>query len=132
MEVQLALSSREAGVVPTLRSFTLAEKPPTAALESHDAALLRGLDLGQNYPNPFNSTTVISIALPTAVDVELAVFNVAGQQVAVLAQGRRAAGVYTFRWDGRTDAGYNLASGVYLYRLRAGDEVKVRRLLLLR
>ena len=132
VEVEVALSSQEPGVVPNLRSFTLTGKPPTAIVESYEAALPRVLALEQNYPNPFNSTTVLSIALPVAVDVELTVFNAAGQQVAVLAQGRRAAGVYTFQWDGRADDGRSLASGVYLYRLRAGDEVKVRRLLLLR
>ena len=83
--MEIAIFSQEPGLVPTLRSFALAEKPPTAIVESHDAALPRVLALEQNYPNPFNSTTVMSIALPTAADVELAIFNAAGQQVAVLA-----------------------------------------------
>jgi flagellar hook assembly protein FlgD len=90
--------------------------------------------LSQNYPNPFNSATVIRFALPTSKDVELAIFNLAGQQVASLVQGMREAGTYTISWDGRDDNGRALASGVYLYRLQAGNgqEVETRKLLLLR
>jgi flagellar hook assembly protein FlgD len=69
-----------------------------------------------------------------SADVELAIFNLAGQQVATLAQGAREAGTYTVNWDGRDDDGRTLASGVYLYRLRVGDggQVETRKLLMLR
>ena len=87
----------------------------------------------QNYPNPFNSGTVIRFALSERRDIELSVFNLAGQQVATLVDGVRAAGVYALHWDGRDDDGRPLASGVYLYRLRAGEQqVETRKLLLLR
>ena len=77
---------------------------------------------------------MIRFALPTAADVDLAIFNLAGQRVATLADGVRAAGSYTLRWDGRDDDGRALASGVYLYRLRTGDEqqVETRKLLLMK
>ena len=85
-----------------------------------------------NYPNPFNSDTVIGFALPVAEEVELAVYNVAGQRVATLVQGLRPSGVYNVRWDGRSDDGQPLASGVYLYRLRTHSREQTQRLLLLR
>ena len=89
-------------------------------------------ELGQNYPNPFNSDTAIRFALPGPGPVELHVFNLAGQLVATLVQGQRAAGSYAVRWDGRHDGGRALASGIYLYRLRAGQQVQSHKLLLLR
>ena len=78
------------------------------------------------------SETTISFDLPRSQEIELALYNLAGQKAATLAQGRRQAGTYTLRWDGRDDAGIELASGVYLYRLTAGDPVATRKLLLLR
>jgi len=103
-------------------------------LEERQNVLPDDFSLDQNYPNPFNSDTVIRFALPEGDDVELAVFNLAGQQVATLVRGRREAGIYSVRWDGRDDRGRELASGVYLYRLRTsgGQQEKTRKLLLLK
>ena len=108
--------------------------PGTAVLEYRTEALPRGFALDQNYPNPFNSETTICFALPAANDVGLSIFNLAGQQVATLVDGAREAGMYTVRWDGHDDDDRELASGVYLYRLRAGDgmQVETRKLLLVR
>jgi hypothetical protein len=103
----------------------------SAVLEEHTAVLPQAFALDQNYPNPFNSATTLRFALPQSRDVELAVYNLAGQQVATLVQGWRQAGVYTVRWDGRDGSGRALASGVYLYRLEAGNEVQTRKLVLL-
>jgi flagellar hook assembly protein FlgD len=70
--------------------------------------------------------------LPQSEQIELALYNLTGQKVATLAHGLREAGTHTLRWDGRDDDEQELASGVYLYRLTAGDRVKTRKLLLLR
>ncbi len=59
-------------------------------------------------------------------------YNLTGQKVATLALGLREAGTYALRWDGRDDDGRGLASGVYLYRLEAGERVATRKLLLIR
>ena len=106
----------------------------TAVLEQHSLFLPQSTTLDQNYPNPFNSATVIRFALPVGGDVELSIFNLAGQRVVTLADGARAAGTYTVRWDGRDDDGRALASGVYLYRLRTdeGQQQETRKLILLR
>ena len=90
------------------------------------------LVLLQNVPNPFNSGTVIRFALSQSENIELAVYNLAGQQVAILVNGVREAGTFKVRWDGRDDQEHELASGVYLYRLQAGAQVETRKLLLLR
>ena len=75
---------------------------------------------------------MIRFSLPESGEVELSVFNLADQQGAALAEGAREAGSYTVRWDGRDDAGRELASGVYLYRLRAGKKLETRKLVLVR
>jgi hypothetical protein len=89
--------------------------------------LPNGFALSQNYPNPFNPTTNISFVLPQASDVKLTVFNILGQQVAVLSQGMYSSGMHTVNFNAA-----NLASGTYIYRLEAGNFVQVRKMLLLK
>ncbi len=86
-----------------------------------------GFALSQNYPNPFNPTTNISFVLPQASDVKLTVFNVLGQQVAVLAQGMYSSGMHTLNFNAA-----NLASGTYIYRIEAGNFVEMRKMLLIK
>jgi hypothetical protein len=85
------------------------------------------MTLHQNYPNPFNPSTTIRYGLPHKSTVQLTVFNTLGQQVAVLEQGEKEAGYHEVKFDGT-----GLSSGVYFYRLQAGDFVQTRKLLLLR
>jgi len=101
---------------------------------SEAIALPSGYSLSQNYPNPFNSRTTIQFSLPQPETVELTIYNLAGQQVATLVSGEHQAGTYTVNWNGKDDRGNELASGVYLYRLRAGDgeQVETRKLVLIR
>ncbi|MBT6625382.1 MAG: T9SS type A sorting domain-containing protein, partial [Gemmatimonadetes bacterium] len=105
---------------------------PTAVLESHDPTLPAEFALSQNHPNPFNPETMIHFDLPTPGETELSLFNLMGQRVATLVSGSRDAGSYMLRWDGRDDTGRELASGVYLFRLIAGDQIETRKLTLLR
>ena len=86
-----------------------------------------GPRLHQNYPNPFNPSTIIEFELPKSSIVRLSVYDMLGREVSVLLNERREAGVHEVRFDGS-----NLASGVYFYRLTAGDFLQTRRLLLLR
>ena len=101
---------------------------PLASWQKVADGLSAAFELDQNFPNPFNSGTVIRFALPSAQRVELAIFNAAGQKVAALLEGDRQPGTYSINWDGRDDGGYELASGMYFYRLTT--QVKTRKLLL--
>jgi PKD repeat protein len=85
----------------------------------------------QNYPNPFNPETSISFQLPEPAAVRLALYNPVGQEVRVLAEGRKPAGVHTVVWDGRDRREERVPSGVYIYRLEAGNRVLYRKMLLL-
>jgi len=79
------------------------------------------------YPNPFNATTTITYALPSAGNVNLDVYNLAGQRVATLVNGYNDAGQHNIVWDG---SGYS--SGIYFYRLTAGDFTQTKRMTLLK
>jgi hypothetical protein len=82
--------------------------------------------LDQNYPNPFNPSTTISFEMPEAAHVTLTVYNILGQNIATLVDGVQAAGIHRVQFSGR-----NLASGVYFYRLSAGQgSGDVRRMML--
>ena len=104
---------------------------PTAVLEHHQDTAPDDFTLDQNYPNPFNSGTVIRFALPQSQEVELTVYNLAGQKVVTLIDGHRPADTYAVAWDGRDAQGNPLASGLYLYKLKADVQVQTRKLMLL-
>ena len=89
-------------------------------------------DLEKNYPNPFNPVTTIEFSLPEASRVELTVFNSTGQVVKNLTRESYQAGTYSVKWDGTNETGQKVASGVYIYRLVAGDFVKTNRMILLK
>ncbi|MCX6835718.1 MAG: S8 family peptidase [candidate division Zixibacteria bacterium] len=89
--------------------------------------LPRRFQLHQNYPNPFNPTTAISFELPVAENTRLEVFNVLGQRVAVLADQWLPAGSHTIGFDGS-----DLASGVYLYRLKTDTHEDTRKMVMVK
>jgi hypothetical protein len=83
--------------------------------------------LEQNYPNPFNPSTTIRYSLPQRSHVSLTVFNTLGQKVTTVVEGEMEAGVHEVKFDAS-----RLASGVYLYRIQAGNFVQTRRLVVIR
>lgn len=88
--------------------------------------------LRQNYPNPFNPSTAIAYDLAKNASVTLKIYDLSGREVKTLVQGFQGAGTYTVNWNGTNDAGAKVASGIYLYRLQAGEFVQTRKMVLLK
>jgi len=95
-------------------------------------ALPKVVALHQNYPNPFNPSTEIRFDIPTARDVQLRIFNQLGQTVRTLVDQRIKAGSYRLKWDGKTEDGHSVSSGVYFYSLEAGDFSQIRKMTLVK
>ena len=91
------------------------------------AILVEEFELRQNYPNPFNPSTTIEFALAKAGEVQVAVFNLAGQKVAELANGRLNAGMHSFTFDAQ-----GLPSGIYIYTVRSAGFSAARRMVLMK
>jgi predicted deacetylase len=100
---------------------------PPLALKGNSHIFPAGMILKQNYPNPFNPVTTIEFTLPQGGFVSLKVYNLLGQEVATLLSASLLSGRYEYEWDAS-----GLASGVYLYKLEAGDYVDVRKMILLK
>ena len=88
--------------------------------------------LAQNVPNPFNPSTTIDYQMPEAGEVRLTVYNLLGQEIRTLIDGQLDAGYHTIVWDGMDDAGRQVASGVYVYRMHSGNFSAIRRMMLLK
>ncbi len=88
--------------------------------------------LYSNYPNPFNPTTNIDFYLPQASDVKLDIYNILGQRVTRLIEGKVDAGMNTITWNSTDQNGNQVASGVYFYKLSVGDKSKSKRMVLVK
>ena len=102
----------------------IVEPPPaiTAVEEEEEGGRLPSrFTLGQNYPNPFNPSTHIQVNLPRRSPVSLRIYDTLGQLVSTLMEGQQEAGFYLFSWDGTNEAGADVASGTYVYRLEAPE-----------
>ncbi|MCC6476243.1 T9SS type A sorting domain-containing protein, partial [bacterium] len=99
----------------------------TVSVNEIDLPLPQEYALLQNFPNPFNPQTQINFSLPASSEVRLTVVNMLGQEVALLAQGRLSAGTFSATFDGA-----NLPSGLYFYRLDAGNFTSTRKMMLMK
>jgi len=101
-----------------------------------DSNLPEKFSLSQNHPNPFNPETAIQFEIPITrkqmVKVELRIYNLQGQLIRTLITEQRSAGVYQVWWDGLDEAGNNVATGIYLYRIRAGDFAAMKKMILMK
>jgi hypothetical protein len=100
---------------------------PVGISDKNISQILSAYKLSQNHPNPFNPTTVISWQLAVGSDVEVSVYNLLGQKVAKLVSEKMPAGYHEVEFNGQ-----NLSSGVYLYRIEAGEWQDVKKMILLR
>ncbi|RKY88000.1 hypothetical protein DRQ15_10385, partial [candidate division KSB1 bacterium] len=92
----------------------------------------QSFSLGQNYPNPFNATTEIRFGLPRVSRVIIKVYNLLGDEVRTLVNEEKDAGFYSVYWNGKDDMGREVASGIYIYVMKAGDFVESKKTLLLK
>jgi len=98
----------------------------------HGSPLPESVELLGNYPNPFNPETRISYRLSEARHVTLQVFDIKGRLISELVNGEQAAGPQNIFWNGKTSEGKRVASGIYLYRLVAGDFSQTNKMLLVK
>ena len=108
-------------------AITVDDGTPVVITNTEDLETPEKFELSQNYPNPFNPTTTIAYSIPQSADVELAVYNILGQRVATLVSGFQVSGSYQVNFDAS-----QLASGTYLYRIKAGEHVSVKRMVLVK
>ena len=97
------------------------------SIESSELNIPESFFMDQNYPNPFNPTTTIKFGLPSASYVTAKLFNVLGQEVKTLFEGRLNAGEHELLFNAE-----NIGSGVYFYRIQAGDNVSIKQMVLQR
>jgi photosystem II stability/assembly factor-like uncharacterized protein len=100
---------------------------PTTGIVASGNSTPKDFTLSQNFPNPFNPSTTIQFSLPNAAYTSLKVFNILGEQVASLVSGNLEAGQHFIRWNAA-----GVTSGVYFYRLQAGDFTETKKLILVR
>ena len=106
-------------------TITLESRTPTGNIPTE-------FGLSQNVPNPFNPSTIVEYALPKDAQVNLSIYNVLGQHVKTLVDDMQRAGKQTVTWDGTDNGGNSVASGVYFYKIRAGDFSSTKKMLLLK
>lgn len=101
-------------------------------VDDDEAILPSEFTLDQNYPNPFNPVTAISFSLPKRASVRLAIYNILGRKVRTIDTESLTAGEHQLIWNGTDDKGTEVSSGIYLYRLTAGENTATRKMTLLK
>lgn len=100
--------------------------------ENNPESLPEKFLLEQNYPNPFNPSTIITFSLPENASVDLKIYDTLGQEVRTLISGNLTTGEHTVTWDGRDNYSKVVSSGIYLYTLRVGRDVKSKKMIMLK
>lgn len=104
----------------------------SGVFQNNSEANHRDYFLYENYPNPFNPSTKISFEIPKNQYVELKIFDVLGREIKTLVREKQEAGFHQMAWDGTDESGNAVASGLYFYRIKAGEFSATKKLLLLK
>jgi hypothetical protein len=110
----------------------LSGEPPPPPKVSTPEELPRDFFVSNNYPNPFNPSTRINYSIPSRGILQITIYNILGQQVKSLYDGRVNAGFYQLSWDGTDNQGMQVGSGIYLINFRFNDSIETRKAVLLR
>ncbi len=113
-----------------LGQFVVTRKSEVTAVEQPTVEIPQKFELYQNYPNPFNPSTSIMFDLPSDEFVTLKIYNIIGQEVRTLVNEFKNAGRYTITWDGKDNTGKLVPSGIYFYRITAGNFSKTLKMVL--
>lgn len=120
--------ANQSGYSPT-GSFTV--NSPSSA-DNNPELVPQKFEVAQNYPNPFNPSTVISVALPENSGMNIKIYNALGQEIMTLVDGNFTAGNYNFTWNGTDNSGKSVSAGIYFYRVEAGKNTAVRKMVLMK
>lgn len=102
-------------------------------VDDQNVTKIDNFSLQQNYPNPFNPTTVINYQLKNDnLNVRLKIYNLQGQLIRTLVNQTQPAGNYEIVWNGKDDSGFQVVSGIYLYRLSAGEQAQTQRMIFMK
>jgi hypothetical protein len=102
------------------------------AVTNNSSALPKEFTVSQNYPNPFNPSTLINYSLPKSSLVTIKIYNILGQEVKTLVNSQLQAGNYTAQWNGDNNFGRTVATGVYIYQVKAGQYAKTMKMMFLK
>ena len=128
--IMVRLKNRESRLSFSTESMLNETVQPVGAVEI--AAVPTVFALSQNYPNPFNPSTTIKYQIANDANVNLVIYNLQGQSIRTLVAKEQKAGYYSVVWDGRTEAGQTVSSGLYLYRVQAGSFVATHKMLMIK
>ncbi len=124
---EMPRSSRTFTAVVNNRFMGISEDPPFVGINIINTEIPKAFSLSQNYPNPFNPTTNIKFAIPKAGSVKLTIFDMLGKEIETLVNEELHAGTYEYEWNG-----INLSSGVYFYKLTAGNSTETKKMLMVK
>lgn len=132
-DVTLYIAGHQGSVSGANTSLSLVSTEIATDVDENGAPdVPNGYKLSDNYPNPFNPSTSIAFDLPQRSHVTIEIFNLLGQRVARLIDEDYPAGSHIVTWDGMSSDGQSVPTGIYLYRLKAGDFMETKKMLLLK
>ena len=120
-------SSGNSGILDAWGIELVFEQPTSVPDEQEENIIPDNFELSQNYPNPFNPVTTIQYSIPQRSNVTLKVYDMLGNEIAILVSEEKDRGAYSINFDAS-----GLASGIYLYRIQAGSFVETKKMILLR
>lgn len=133
--IQFILQDRSGGEPPSTDAFFIIDDVAFSLvtdINDDNSIIPDNPNLYDNYPNPFNPETTIKYQLSKSSQVSLTVYNLLGKEVATLINQQQSAGVKTVAWNGKDNFGIDVSSGVYFYRIVAGDFVASKKMMLLK